>query len=658
MKKLKWIFIIATLSVVISLFGLLLEYYHLNYKNMANPVWGQLEKAQDDDETIEEAIARLIAEHETDAGAHTGAGESLETHKAQDVIDHKAESILNDKLHIPTRAYTAVVGTGLLVDFTDIQEAIDFVSGEGGGSIYLVSGTYDLPNILTIPTNIKIIGQSRETVFLDCSEILDATKNATFNPTVLTGDSATLTNGSKTVTGSGTSWLTDGLQAGDTVYDTENDYEENIATIDSDTQITLDTNWTGPTATHTIDFHRKGNITKTVTGSGTSWLTDGLQAGNYIKFNADGIYFEIETVDSDTQITLLDSYDETGGTGLCTTQILPRISAGKGYTIYSTGTITITKDSKTVTGSGTSWVANATAGQTILINGAPYIIDTVDSDTQITLVDYFRGESGAGLYYQISTFIENITLKDFNIINCEENGAVYFRSVSNSIIENVEIHGCDTGFYLSYCNNVTLQRSDSSNNMFDTGSSGMWLTQSTRCNILYNNISGNYFNGITTQSANFFCNILSNTVSNNGSSGIGLSALGGAGFGNTISNNKCIGNDESGLYVSNSNYTIVTNNVCSQNGKNGIQISLSDYCIIKGNQSFSNEGGGIETFVSPNISNRCIFGDNVCFSNTTYGIIIATGCVKNIVTSNILYSNGTNFTDNGTSTTSDNNIIS
>ncbi len=35
---------------------------------MADPVWGLLQKAQDDPETIEEAIVRLIGEHEADAG--------------------------------------------------------------------------------------------------------------------------------------------------------------------------------------------------------------------------------------------------------------------------------------------------------------------------------------------------------------------------------------------------------------------------------------------------------------------------------------------------------------------------------------------------------------------------------------------------------------
>jgi len=65
---------------------------------MAEPVWGQLAKAQDDQETIEEALVRLIGEHETDSGAHTGAGGALETHKTQVVVDHPAGSIVEDKL--------------------------------------------------------------------------------------------------------------------------------------------------------------------------------------------------------------------------------------------------------------------------------------------------------------------------------------------------------------------------------------------------------------------------------------------------------------------------------------------------------------------------------------------------------------------------------
>lgn len=64
---------------------------------MTLPLWGQLQKAQDDAETIEQAIVRLIGEHEADPEAHLGDGESLQMHKAEDIIDHPPGSILPDK---------------------------------------------------------------------------------------------------------------------------------------------------------------------------------------------------------------------------------------------------------------------------------------------------------------------------------------------------------------------------------------------------------------------------------------------------------------------------------------------------------------------------------------------------------------------------------
>jgi len=71
----------------------------LTYKteSMAEPVWGLLPKAQDNAQTIDEAIASAISTHEADSEAHTGTGESLETHKSQEIIDHPAGSVLVDK---------------------------------------------------------------------------------------------------------------------------------------------------------------------------------------------------------------------------------------------------------------------------------------------------------------------------------------------------------------------------------------------------------------------------------------------------------------------------------------------------------------------------------------------------------------------------------
>lgn len=62
------------------------------------PLWGSMQKAQDDAETIEEAIARLVGVHNDATDAHLGSTRSLETHKAEDVIDHPPGSVLADKL--------------------------------------------------------------------------------------------------------------------------------------------------------------------------------------------------------------------------------------------------------------------------------------------------------------------------------------------------------------------------------------------------------------------------------------------------------------------------------------------------------------------------------------------------------------------------------
>lgn len=65
---------------------------------MGLQTWGGLPKSASDSETIEEAIDRLIGTHESDASAHLGAGESLQAHKNDSVIDHPAESVVADKL--------------------------------------------------------------------------------------------------------------------------------------------------------------------------------------------------------------------------------------------------------------------------------------------------------------------------------------------------------------------------------------------------------------------------------------------------------------------------------------------------------------------------------------------------------------------------------
>lgn len=59
--------------------------------------WGALPKAQDNAQTIDEAIGVAIVAHESDPTAHLGDGESLQQHKNNEIIDHPALSIVTDK---------------------------------------------------------------------------------------------------------------------------------------------------------------------------------------------------------------------------------------------------------------------------------------------------------------------------------------------------------------------------------------------------------------------------------------------------------------------------------------------------------------------------------------------------------------------------------
>ncbi len=61
-----------------------------------NPVWENLAKNQEDAEKIEAAIYRIVAEHCADETSHLGTGESLASHRASEIIDHVAKSIISD----------------------------------------------------------------------------------------------------------------------------------------------------------------------------------------------------------------------------------------------------------------------------------------------------------------------------------------------------------------------------------------------------------------------------------------------------------------------------------------------------------------------------------------------------------------------------------
>ena len=65
---------------------------------MATNIWGLLKESLISSKLIREAIADMIADHDNDPTAHLGETGSLLSHKASEIIDHEAASILLDKM--------------------------------------------------------------------------------------------------------------------------------------------------------------------------------------------------------------------------------------------------------------------------------------------------------------------------------------------------------------------------------------------------------------------------------------------------------------------------------------------------------------------------------------------------------------------------------
>lgn len=114
-------------------------------KKMSVETWGTMPKAQDDDETIDEAIVRLISAHNDASDSHLGAGGSLQSHAASEVIDHLADSIITDKLLDNAVSYEKLLSASMYVLNLNYESWDKWVFnvGDGGddiGCIFLQTG--------------------------------------------------------------------------------------------------------------------------------------------------------------------------------------------------------------------------------------------------------------------------------------------------------------------------------------------------------------------------------------------------------------------------------------------------------------------------------------------------------------------------------------
>ena len=205
-------------------------------KNMPMVVWGQLTKSAIDSQKIEEAIDAKISDHNANPDAHGLADMALYAHRTGDVLDHLDEAVKNIKITKKARSFTAIVGPSGDVDYTDIQAAINYVRDLGGGTILILPGTYDLSATLNLYDNISLIGFDKDLVIVKMLSTTHYMIDVIAPPGFYNTGTISINHNTAIVTGTGTAWLAN-VNAGD--YISLDDVLYQIASVDSDTQLTL-----------------------------------------------------------------------------------------------------------------------------------------------------------------------------------------------------------------------------------------------------------------------------------------------------------------------------------------------------------------------------------------------------------------------------------
>lgn len=210
---------------------------------MPDPVtWYTLPKTVDDLTSIDDEINAFILAHNIDVSAHGQSGEGLWTHRIADVLDHVNYSIYNIKLAPRTRTVKAFVGPVGVGDFSDIQEAIEYVNLHGGGQVFVLAGTYNLVDDIKIYDKIELVGEGPGKTILNFT--VDSKRVVAMGTLRFPyADSWSIPQDSKILTGVNSDFLST-VSAGDYVSLLYVIYK--IASVDSDTQLTLESNYRGP----------------------------------------------------------------------------------------------------------------------------------------------------------------------------------------------------------------------------------------------------------------------------------------------------------------------------------------------------------------------------------------------------------------------------
>lgn len=279
----------------------------------------------------------------------------------------------------------------------------------------------------------------------DCS---DPTFNGIlyYSKTLYATGTIAVTNGSASVTGTGTAWSGVFPFSGFRTNITIGGVAYLVQRVNSDTSLTLTANYAGSTASGlSYSMDAIGNSARVnLVNNRIKGIGAGATLGAILVRQLDG-----GTIVGNTST---DAAGQAGISLLGTSNLAvgPNTMKGKvwglnlaeavGTVPYITGTVTTTNGSPTITGSGTSWLNSIpNSGAYFQESGATtaYPIASVDSDTQITLAsNYACTACGAGKSYTIADVNNGIAVS----------GGVYSNNTSVGVRSRNTINSAFSGY--------------------------------------------------------------------------------------------------------------------------------------------------------------------------------------------------------------------
>lgn len=322
-----------------------------------------------------------------------------------------------------------------------------------------------------------------------------------------------------------------------------------------------------------------------------------------------------------------------------------------GGTKDTAGTISLTSNSTTVTGSGTDFLS-LSPGDHLIVGTTCYPINSITNDTSLELLHAYRGPTESGLSYIAQTMNTGISIENIEITGSSGTG-LYLRAIRESHLSNVFVKSCAKNIEVLDCCNV---RFDGFSSRFSTAT-GMELSTSVGLRVTNSHISNNTGDGITFLTDGNGCAISDSFVDSNGGDGIDVQGTWKDVQVNNVSiqRNKLKGINtepttacfivDGSVILANGSYgidfdgseNIISNSDIGENGNAGM--IPGDLGVIEGCHVFNNASHGIALDNDANT----IVSNNQIYGNTGDGINLSTSSNSLItIVNNRIKDNGTN----------------